>query len=47
MLLTPVTIADFIPLFLIVALIFLLKAGALAAVIVGIKKLIEKLRKHN
>ena len=47
MFLTSMTIVDLIPLLVIVALICLLKAGALAAVIVGIKKLIEKLRKHN
>ena len=47
MMLTTLGIKDFIPLILIVAVIYMLKAGVLATVVVGIKKLWEKFRNRK
>lgn len=46
MVLTTLGIKDFIPLLLIFAVICLLKTGALAALILGIKKLWQRIRKQ-
>ena len=46
MVLTTLGIKDFIPLILIVSVIYMLKAGALAALILGIKKLWQWIRKQ-
>ena len=47
MVLTTLGIKDFIPLILIVAVIYMLKAGMLAAILVGIRKLWEKFRNRK
>ena len=47
MMLTTLGIKDFIPLILIVSVIYMLKAGMLAAILVGIRKLWEKFRNRK